>query len=173
MTDKWDSMSGCSWSRANRLYLTPVTAPVSPSQPCQIRGTCAGSPPQAIDSHTLPWGSCQEAKEAAAEGGFPISAVAPTPCALHGTVLGFPTKPQFVCKQTTQESQGMLEALCPGSWQGGRGWHGATHLCLLPQDEHHPLLPDGISSFPLGSALFVGLCSNQIFAELQLSHSGA
>lgn len=65
---------------------------------------------------------------------------------------------QFFCKQTAWESQGMLEALSPGSQQGGRGWHCATRLRFLPWEEHHLLLlPDGISSSPLAQLCFVSL----------------
>lgn len=148
MTDKWDSMSGCSWSRANRLYLTPVTAPVSPSQPCQIRGTCAGSPPQAIDSHTLPWGSCQEAKEAAAEGGFPISAVAPTPVLCMAQFWVSPQNPNSFVSKRLRRARGCWK-LCvqAAGREAGAGMvpltcasFPRTNITLCCQTGFHPFL---------------------------------
>lgn len=60
----------------------------------------------------------------------------------------------------------MLEALSPGSRQGGRGWRDATRLRLLPRQEHHLPLPDGISAFPLGSAL---VCKSLLTADVRRS----
>lgn len=96
-------------ARANAPYRSAVAAGVPRSQPCSgIKGTCVGSPPQAIDSCTpsLLGVLRGEAREAAGADGFPqdtpVPAAASSPCALHGRGSGFlyktPIPDTFVSK---------------------------------------------------------------------------